>query len=52
MMVSQVFVAEVESLRGRFPSYEALDDQQTSGSNMIKYHKRHRREKLLHTFFA
>jgi 6-phosphofructokinase 1 len=48
MMVSQVFVAEVESLRGRFPSYEALD-QQTSGSNMIKYHKRRRRHKILHT---
>jgi 6-phosphofructokinase 1 len=48
MMVTQVFVAQVESLRGSFPSYEEIG-QETSGSNMIKYHKRRRREKILLT---
>jgi 6-phosphofructokinase 1 len=40
MQVTQVFVAQVESLRSRFPSFE---DSSTSGSNIIKFHKRQKR---------
>jgi len=41
MSITQVFVAEVESLRDRFPSYE--DSTAAQGSNLIKFHKRQKR---------
>lgn len=43
MSVSQVFVAQVESLRTSHASYE--DASSAQGSNLIKYHKRNKRGK-------
>jgi len=46
-IVTEVYVAAVESLRGRFPSFE---EDGTEGSNMIKYNKRlGRRCDVLHS---
>lgn len=42
MSITKVFVAEVESLRDSFPSYEDPSDT-SEGSNVIKYHKRQKR---------
>lgn len=42
MRVSQVFVAQVESLRDSHPSFE---DSSSNGSNLIKFHKRNKRGK-------
>jgi len=39
MTVTEVFVAEVESLREKFPSYENEGDE---GSNMVKFNKRNK----------
>uniref|UniRef100_A0A6T9Y745 Phosphofructokinase domain-containing protein n=1 Tax=Asterionellopsis glacialis TaxID=33640 RepID=A0A6T9Y745_9STRA len=39
MTVTEVFVAEVESLRDKFPSFENDGDQ---GSNMMKFNKRNK----------
>lgn len=36
-LIQKVYVAEIESLRGKFHSFETEPDQ---GSNMIKFHKR------------
>jgi len=43
--VDKVFVAEIDSLRGTFPSFENKGD---TGSNMIKYNKRLRRKHRHH----
>jgi len=45
IQVERVFVAEIDSLRGTFPSFENEGD---TGSNMIKYNKRLRRKHRHH----
>lgn len=45
MKVTQVYVARVESLRGRFPSFDD-PGAANSGSNMIKYQKRRKQDHL------